>query len=76
MPDESYAVMQGQFTRHIGRELYEFKGTDGETIVADLDDDANWSFIRPGIRFEIAGEVDRDAYGIKFEVHSAKPLVK
>lgn len=76
MPDDSYATIQGKFTRHLGRDHYEFQDKNGQTIVTELDDDRNWSFIRPGELFEITGEVDRDQFSIKFDVHSARPLSK
>lgn len=71
--DDQYVMVKGRFTKHLRGDKYEFTGTDGQTITAELDDDDDWSHVRRGELYLITAKVDKEWTKIKLEVKSARP---
>lgn len=72
--DEQLVVLRGRFTRQVTHDKYEFTDEKGNTIVAELDDDKNWSHVAKDALMDILAEVDRDHYKVELEVLEAKPV--
>ena len=72
--DEQLVVLLGRFTRQVTHDKYEFTDEKGNTIVAELDDDKNWSHVAKDALMDILAEVDRDRYKVELEVLEAKPV--
>lgn len=72
--DEQLVVLRGRFTRQVTHDKYEFTDEKGNTIVAELDDDKNWSHVAKDALMDILAEVDRDRYKVELEVLEAKPV--
>lgn len=73
--DDQHVVLKGRFTKQLSREKFEFTDDTG-TIVAELDDDRNWSHIRKDAPVEITAEIERERLGtvIELDVKSARAL--
>lgn len=73
--DDQHVVLKGRFTKQLSREKFEFTDDTG-TIVAELDDDRNWSHIRKDAPVEITAEIERERLGtvIELDVKSARSL--
>lgn len=72
--DEQMVVLKGRFTKQLGRELYEFTDTNGDTIACELDDDRNWSHVRKDALVEISAEIDKGYTKLELEVIEARPI--
>lgn len=72
--DEQLVVLRGRFTRQVSHDKYEFTDEKGNTIVAELDDDHNWSHVAKDALVDILAEVDRDKYRVELEVLEARPV--
>ena len=72
--DEQLVVLRGRFTRQVTHDKYEFTDEKGNTIVAELDDDKNWSHVAKDALMDVLAEVDRDRYKVELEVLEAKPV--
>lgn len=72
--DDQLVVVRGRFTRQVSHDKYEFTDEKGNTIVAELDDDHNWSHVAKDALMDILAEVDRDKYRVELEVLEAKPV--
>ncbi|MDL4454774.1 YgiW/YdeI family stress tolerance OB fold protein [Klebsiella michiganensis] len=59
-PDDSYVQLEGQITRRLGHERYEFRDASG-TVVLDIDDKV-WHgvTVSPSDRVRIEGEIDKE----------------
>ncbi|HJI94393.1 MAG TPA: NirD/YgiW/YdeI family stress tolerance protein [Sutterellaceae bacterium] len=71
--DEQLVVLRGRFTRQVSHDKYEFTDEKGNTIVAELDDDKDWSHVAKDALMDILAEVDRDHWKVELEVLEAKP---
>ena len=71
--DEQLVVLRGRFTRQVTHDKYEFTDENGNTIVAELDDDRDWSHVVKDALMDILAEVDRDWRKVELEVLEAKP---
>lgn len=71
--DEQLVVLRGCFTRQVSHDKYEFTDENGNTIVAELDDDRDWSHVAKDALMDILAEVDRDWRKVELEVLEAKP---
>ena len=72
--DEQLVVLRGRFTSQVTHDKYEFTDEKGNTIVAELDDDKNWSHVAKDALMDILAEVDLDRYKVELEVLEAKPV--
>lgn len=72
--DEQMVVLKGRFTKQLGRELYEFTDTNGDTIACELDDDRNWSHVKKDALVEISAEIDKGYTKLELEVFEARPI--
>ncbi len=72
--DEQMVVLMGRFTKQLGRELYEFTDTNGDTIACELDDDRNWSHVKKDALVEISAEIDKGYTKLELEVIEARPI--
>ena len=70
--DDAWVVLEGNITRQIGHELYEFKDTSG-TIMAEIDA-KYWmgQSVTPATRLRIEGEIDRDWNSLEVDVKSVR----
>ncbi|WP_410700067.1 YgiW/YdeI family stress tolerance OB fold protein [Citrobacter farmeri] len=70
--DDAWVVLEGNITRQIGHELYEFKDTSG-TIMAEIDA-KYWmgQSVNPATRLRIEGEIDRDWNSLEVDVKSVR----
>ena len=71
--DDQLVTIKGRFTKQLTKDKFEFTDTKGQTIVVELDDDRNWSFIA---LVEIVAEVDKDFMSIELECINARNLEK
>ena len=71
--DEMDVTMRGRITKMLGQDKFIFEDETG-TIVVELDDDKDWSYIQKDQLIDIHGEIDRDANSIKVDVKDATAL--
>ena len=74
--DDQLVTIKGRFTKQLTKDKFEFTDTKGQTIVVELDDDRNWSFIRKDALVEIVAEVDKDLMSIELDCINARNLEK
>ena len=72
--DDDYVVLKGRFTEHLRGDKYAFVDANGDKIVAELDDDRDWSHVHQGKQYEIFAKVDKDWTRTKIEVKRAVPV--
>jgi len=74
--DDAWVVLEGNITRQIGHELYEFKDASG-TIMTEIDA-KYWmgQNVTPTTRLRIEGEIDRDWNSLEVDVKSVRILAK
>ena len=72
--DEDYIIVRGRFTEHVRGDKYLFTDESGDTIVAELDDDKDWSHVKRNAPCEIWAEVDKNWKTIELEVKRAVPI--
>lgn len=72
--DDQLVTVRGCFTRQVSHDKYEFTDEKGNTIIAELDDDHNWSHIAKDALVDILAEVDRHRQKVELEVLEAKPV--
>ena len=71
--DDQVVKLVGRFTSQLSMEKYEFTDSKGDKVVAELDDDKNWSHIQKDALAEITAEVDKDFTSLKLDVIDARP---
>ncbi|MDR3362052.1 MAG: YgiW/YdeI family stress tolerance OB fold protein [Desulfovibrio sp.] len=66
--DDSYAILRGNITQHLGKDKYLFKDTTGH-IHAEIDQD-KWGgkTVTPQDTVEISGEIDKDWNSVEIDV--------
>lgn len=74
--DDQLVTLKGRFTKQLTKDKFEFTDTKGQTIVVELDDDRNWSFIRKDALVEIVAEVDKDFMSVELECINARTIEK
>ena len=72
--DDQVVKLVGRFTSQLSMEKYEFTDSKGDKVVAELDDDKNWSHIQKDALVEITAEVDKDFTSLKLDVIDARPV--
>ena len=72
--DDQVIRLDGRFTAQLSKEKFEFTDVKGDKIVAELDDDQNWSQVHKDALMEIVAEVDKDFVSIELDVIDAKRL--
>ena len=72
--DDQLVTLQGRFTKQLSKEKFEFTDVKGDKIVAELDDDQNWSQVHKDALMEIVADVDKDFVSIELDVIDAKRL--
>lgn len=72
--DEQLVAVRGRFTKQLTKDDYEFVDEKGSSIVAELDDDKDWSHIHKDALVDILAEVDKGWKRPKLEVIEAKPV--
>lgn len=72
--DDAWVVLEGNITRQIGHELYEFRDASG-TIMVEIDD-KYWvgQSATPDTRLRIEGEIDRDWNSLEVDAKSVRVL--
>ncbi|EOI1351368.1 YgiW/YdeI family stress tolerance OB fold protein [Citrobacter amalonaticus] len=72
--DDAWVVLEGNITRQIGHELYEFKDASG-TIMVEIDA-KYWmgQSVTPATRLRIEGEIDRDWNNLEVDAKSVRIL--
>lgn len=69
--DDQYAELVGRFTARLGKEDFTFEDATG-TILAELDDDRDWTFAKDQ-RVRVRAEVERDDGEVSIEVMEVIP---
>ena len=59
---------------HVRSDKYLFTDEAGDTIVAELDDDKDWSHVSRNAPCEISAKVDKDWNRIELDVKRVTPL--
>ncbi len=72
--DGQLVIVKGRLTRYLGDEKYELTDDFNESIIVELDDDKDWSYISKDQLIEVAAKVDRDLMSTKLEAKGARPL--
>jgi uncharacterized protein (TIGR00156 family) len=72
LPDDTPVRLVGYVVESVGAESYTFRDGSGTVVVEIDDDDWNGLDIRPEIRVEVAGEVDRDGDRTEVEVDTIR----
>ena len=57
--DEDDVIVRGRFTEHVRGDKYVFTDEAGDTIVAELDEDKDWSHVKRNAPCEVFAEVDK-----------------
>ena len=76
MQDDTYVAVQGNITKQLASDKYEFKDSTG-TIVVDIDHD-KWNTIPNGTKdkLELIGEIDKEYNSIELDVDMVKKINK
>lgn len=75
--DDQLVQLRGRFTRQISSDKYEFVDEKGGKIVAELDDDYNWSHVVKDQPMEILAEIDKNHFrDPELEVIEARRISK
>jgi uncharacterized protein YdeI (BOF family) len=75
--DDQLVQLRGRFTRQVKRDKYEFVDEKGDSIIADLDDDHDWSHVVKDKPMEILAEIDKDRFhDPELEVIEARNIKK
>ena len=72
--DDDFVTLRGRFTKHVRSDKYLFTDEAGDTIVAELDDDKDWSHVSRNAPCEISAKVDKDRNRIELDVKRVTPL--
>lgn len=72
--DDDFVTLRGRFTKHVRSDKYQFTDEAGDTIVAELDDDKDWSHVRRDAPCEIWAKVDKDWNKIELDIKRVTPL--
>lgn len=72
--DDEIVVVQGRLTRFLGDDKYELTDNNNDSIVVELDDDRDWSYIAKDQPIEVVAKVDKDLLSTKLDVKDAIPL--
>lgn len=72
--DDAWVILEGNITRQLGHELYEFRDASG-TIMVEIDD-KYWAGqnATPASRVRIEGEIDRDWNNLEVDAKSVRIL--
>ncbi|MEH3481064.1 MULTISPECIES: YgiW/YdeI family stress tolerance OB fold protein [Enterobacter] len=72
--DDSWVVLEGNITRQVGHELYEFRDASG-TVYVDIDD-KYWlgQTASPNSKIHIEGEVDKDWNSVEIDVKNLRVI--
>ncbi|MEQ9563195.1 MAG: NirD/YgiW/YdeI family stress tolerance protein, partial [Woeseiaceae bacterium] len=72
LKDDSRVRLVGFVVKSLGDEKYEFSDDSGTVVVEIDDEDWNGIEVSPGLRVEIAGEVDKDWRDVEVEVDNIR----
>ena len=72
--DDDFVTLRGRFTKHVRSDKYLFTDEAGDTIVAELDDDKDWSHVSRNAPCEISAKVDKDWNRVELDVKRVTPL--
>lgn len=73
--DDEIVFVQGRLTRFLGDDKYELTDNSNDSIVVELDDDRDWSYIAKNQPIEVYAKVDKDLLSTKLDVKDARPLM-
>ena len=65
--------VKGRLTKYLGDEKFELTDSNNDTIIVELDNDRNWSYIEKDMPIEIIAKVDDEKVTKILEVKCAKP---
>jgi len=68
-----YIQVKGRLTKILSDDAYEFVDKENNSIIAELDDDKDWSFIRKDMPIEVVAKIDRDDGKKILEIKHARP---
>ena len=72
--DDEIVFVQGRLTRFLGDDKYELTDANNDSIVVELDDDRDWSYISKDQPIEVVAKVDKDLLSTKLDIKNARPL--
>lgn len=71
--DDQRVLIEGKFTDHKYKDVYVFTDTEGNTVLAEVDDDI-WYQLSMDTPVRIYAEVDKNWHGIELEVKNIEKL--
>ena len=71
-----YVHVKGRLTKILSDDTYEFVDKENNSIIAELDDDKDWSFIRKDMPIEVVAKIDRDDGKKILKIKRARPEMK
>lgn len=71
--DDQRVLVEGKFTDHKYKDVYVFTDTEGNTILAEVDDDI-WYQLSMDTPVRIYAEVDKDWHGVELDVKNIEKL--
>ena len=72
--DDQMVKLQGSLTAFLGDDKYTFTDLNKDSIVIELDDDRDWSYLEKDMPIEIVAKVDKDLINTELELVRARPL--
>ena len=70
--DKALVTLHGRFVERVEKDKYTFQDIAGDTILAELDEEKNWSHVRKDKVMTVTAEVDRDLGSVEIDVIQAK----
>ncbi len=71
--EDDIVRIKGRLTKYLGDEKFELTDKNNDTIIVELDDDRNWSYIEKDMPLEVIAKVDDEKVTKILEVRCAKP---
>ncbi len=71
--EDDIVRIKGRLTKYLGDEKFELTDKNNDTIIVELDDDRNWSYIEKDMPIEVIAKVDDEKVTKILEVRCARP---
>lgn len=71
--EDDVVRIKGRLTKYLGEEKFELTDNSNDTIIVELDDERNWSYLEKDMPIEVIAKVDDEKVTKILEVRCARP---
>ncbi|SFS37970.1 Predicted protein YdeI with OB-fold, BOF family [Succinivibrio dextrinosolvens] len=71
--EDDIVRIKGRLTKYLGDEKFELTDNSNDTIIVELDEDRNWSYLEKDMPIEVVAKVDDEKVTKILEVRCARP---